>query len=154
MTTNKDLNDVLISLNQYGGIYNTSNIISLKFKSFPCYIICNLDESEGDGTHWISIIFSKNNVFYFDSFGKHCNNYNILSVMKRYGYKYYYFNKKIIQHPFSILCGHYAIGCILFINNGKSFYDYIKMFKRRLLHNDKIIKDYLASLSIVINPTM
>ena len=154
MTTNKDINDVLLPLKQYGGIYNDSNINTLKFKSLPCYIICNHDESKGDGTHWISIIFSKNNVFYFDSFGEHCRSKNILSVMKRYRYKNYYFNKKIIQHPFSNLCGHYAIGCVLFLKNGNSFHDYIKMFKKRLLHNDKIIKDYLDSLSIEINTTM
>jgi hypothetical protein len=150
MATNEDLHNSLLPLEFYGGIYNVTNIINISFRNLPCYIICNLDVAAGDGSHWIAIALSKDVAFYFDSFGERCKNDNILCMLRKIGYNSYDYNKKPIQHPTSIHCGHFAIGFILALNSNYSIEKYLNLFKRRSSLNDKVVENFLSRFSIEI----
>jgi len=75
-TTTTELMDMSKKLNiNLDGIYfktqlenkavSLKNKINNKYKNF----IINLDDHTGNGTHWVCMIFNKNNCFYFDSMG-------------------------------------------------------------------------------------
>src|SRR5207244_10264516 len=85
-------------------------------------LILNMDESSGNGTHWTSLLVTKNCSFYFDSFGlpppKEVINY--CPDHSRY------YNTFKIQKPEEVICGHYCIYVLYKLSLAKGvdqFYD-------------------------------
>ncbi len=109
-----DIDDVM---NQYALKYNfnyTGAVPSDYYtkhhfrKSFPCYMIFNLDPMHKPGSHWVSMVVDKDkNIEYFDSNGVKPNR-NIHNFIKSIGGKLKWYNKETYQREDG-LCGIYAI---------------------------------------------
>ena len=111
------------------------------------YII-NLDDSQGQGTHWVSLFISQNKAIYFDSFG--CvPPLNVINFVKQRSKIKLGCNNFIIQDLKSDACGFYCIAFFVFLSQSKnkdiykSTDDFIKMFKDDTLKNEQILKNYL-----------
>ena len=80
-------------------------------------ILLNMDDSNGQGTHWVSLYVKGNNCYYFDSFGFEPP----LEIKEYCSGKDGYFSTYKIQARDEIICGHYFIYVIQELNKGQSF---------------------------------
>jgi hypothetical protein len=115
--------------------------------------IVNLESSHQQGSHWCAFILEQGTAYYFDPFGifpdepihQHLLKNNFEIIM----------NDKTLQNINSILCGYFCIGLFLFMkmNTGttyKKFEGYFRLFNyKNTKLNDKVIKDYLTSHSLI-----
>ena len=102
------------------------------------YVI-NLDEYVDVGTHWIALIFNRNEAIYFDNFGiehiheeikEFVGNKNIKAIIFR------------VQGNHSVMCGYFCIELVHFMLAGKKLTDYTSLFSPHVFkRNDNIILD-------------
>jgi len=80
-TYGNTLNDYLFNIigSKFAGVYPSDKIPTLS-KNKP-YVIVNLDDSRGDGTHWVACCYDKKGVLLYDSFGRRSN--KILPALKK-----------------------------------------------------------------------
>ena len=92
----------------------------------------NLDEYADIGAHSIALIFSRNEIIYFDSFGVE----NVPGEIKKFiGNKNIIIKTIIIiaeifrvQANNSVMCGYFWIGFMYFMLAGKNLTDFISLF--------------------------
>ena len=136
--SNFDIIDICTSLkiNNFKGVFmrDEPTICNSNDES----IILNMDDSEGQGTHWVSLYVKGNNCYYFDSFGFEPP----VEVINYCAGKEGYFSTYKIQSREEVICGHYAIYVIYMLNRGISFHDILhelhqinNVTKHRLLAN-------------------
>jgi hypothetical protein len=105
------------------------------------FYIINLDTSNNNGTHWTALYFHPLQSYYCDSFGF----VPPLEVEQRI--KPYLYNNKDIQDFNSEACGYYCLAFIKFLydKNDKelAFKEFLKMFGKKTIENDNILKKYL-----------
>lgn len=147
MTSNIFLNNFLSKLSEFGGVYNVSTIQSMKYKTLPCYIICNLSKAGTPGSHWIGLALYSKKVIFFDSFGRGCKNEKILKFLVDKGYRTYFYSKFPVQHVFSNKCGEYVLGFILTQKHGIKLESYLNLFKKSKIENDKKLGNLIKFLS-------
>jgi hypothetical protein len=101
------------------------------------YII-NLDNHNGQGTHWVSFIKKDDIIYYFDSFGLPPPE----QILKINETKIYY-NVYNIQDIEETSCGFY---CLYFIYNMKIYNNdykkFLELFVNNPLNNEDIISDF------------
>ena len=105
------------------------------------FYIINLDNSNGNGTHWTSLFYHPLNSYYFDSYGF----VPPLEVEKKI--RPYIYNDADIQDFNSEACGYYALAFIKFLNDKANkevaFKEFLRLFKSNTKENDNILKKYL-----------
>ena len=105
------------------------------------FYIINLDNSNGNGTHWTSLFYHPLNSYYFDSYGF----VPPLEVEKKI--RPYTYNDADIQDFNSEACGYYALAFIKFLydksNKEVAFRQFLQLFKSNTKENDDILKKYL-----------
>ena len=105
------------------------------------FYIINLDNSNGNGTHWTSLFYHPLNSYYFDSYGF----VPPLEVEKKI--RPYIYNDADIQVFNSEACGYYALAFIKFLNDKSNkevaFKEFLRLFKSNTKENDDILKKYL-----------
>ena len=118
LISNFKINEILKNNKNYIGSFSKNNVPKLKNNQSS---IANLANSYDKRSHWISMGFINNKLFYFDSYGISF----ILDIIKKQ-----YHNSKIITNIYRIQsnssneCGRF---CIMFIqSNIKNESDYIK----------------------------
>jgi hypothetical protein len=83
-----------------------------------CFIL-NLDDKDGNGTHWTCLYIQNGICYYFDSFGFpppiEVEEY-LSKVSKRY------YNSFEIQKINQVICGHFCIYVLFKLNGGINFY--------------------------------
>jgi hypothetical protein len=82
--------------------------LPLKAYKNECGIL-NLDESKGNGTHWVCYRKANEIVQYFDSFGNLPPPLEFISYVKNCEV---YYNRNCFQNNDSVICGHL---CLLFL---------------------------------------
>lgn len=114
-----------------------------EFKKFPASVVINLDNSDKEGSHWVSIFArSKDHAYYFDSYGLLPENSNILAYLKKF--KKITWQKAVIQSIVSNVCGYYVIFFIYMCSLGKS-YDEINNILSRKAGVDKYVVNFVRS---------
>ena len=105
------------------------------------FYIINLDNSNGNGTHWTSLFYHPLNSYYFDSYGF----VPPLEVEKKI--RPYIYNDADIQDFNSEACGYYALAFIKFLydksNKEVAFRQFLQLFRNNTKENDDILKKYL-----------
>ena len=106
------------------------------------FYIINLDTSKNEGTHWTCLYHHPLKSYYFDSFG-FVPPYEVEKIIIPYNY-----NNKDIQDYNSDACGWYCLAFIKFIydknNKEEAFKEFLKLFSKKTIDNDNILKEYLA----------
>lgn len=104
------------------------------------YGVINLDDKDGQGTHWTAYMVSKRIPynFYFDSFGMPPPK-EVERFLDSNGKKLLY-NSSQIQNITSAACGWYCIDVIKEFAGGKNPYDILYKFKQNPdLSNEDLI---------------
>lgn len=107
------------------------------------FYIINLDDSNGNGTHWTALYFQGNplNSYYFDSFGF----VPPLEVERKI--KPYLYNDADIQDFNSEACGYYCLAFIKFLHDKNNielaFRQFLQLFGNKTTENDNILEKYL-----------
>lgn len=106
------------------------------------FLILNLDDTTGGGTHWTALYNNGDMLYYFDSFG--------MPPPKEIKQKY---KKKIkfstshLQNIDAISCGSWCIWWVLHVANGKDFYDTIyKMDIMSQKNNEKKLANFFEKI--------
>ena len=129
---------MFLSLNvYYKGVFSKSNLPK-KIKD-GAYLI-NIDEYEDLDTYQITLFCSRNEIFYFDSFGVE----HIPEEIKEFiGNKNIKANLFRVKENNSIMCGYFCIAFINFMLAGKKLADYTNLFyPHDFKKNDDIILSY------------
>ena len=107
-------------------------------------LILNMDDSKGQGTHWVSLYVKGDNCYYFDSFGFEPR----LEIRNYCSGKDGYFSTYKIQARDEIICGHYSIYVIQELNKGQSFHDVLNHLMIKSLYQDKDIARVVPNKSL------
>ena len=114
------------------------DVYPYKFKLKNKSLIFNLSPHYEKGSHFVAILKKNKKIFYFDSFGKKCENKNIVSFLKKYTTKIYY-NTKTIQSKKSIFCGLFCLAFLINCQKKKiTLEKFVNMFKYPLKNNDSL----------------
>ena len=107
------------------------------------FYIINLDNSNGNGTHWTALYFQGNplNSYYFDSFGF------VPPLEVEQKIKPYLYNDADIQDFNSEACGYYCLAFIKFLHDKNdielAFRQFLQLFGNKTTENDNILEKYL-----------
>jgi hypothetical protein len=144
--TNFDLEDKFREVNiPLRGIYNKDN---LPFDIKNGFYVINLDDSKGTGTHWTGFLRSKNNIFYFDSYGLPPPS-EVMKILKPLNV---YYNDKIIQHINTSSCGYWVIAFSCWMYHVKSessdpldhYQKFLNLFDdKNQIQNEVKLKEFL-----------
>lgn len=141
--SNFDLDDIYKNENKYGGTYTKDNLPYKDIKRNKFYII-NLDNKDGQGTHWTCVIQKNDYVLYIDSFGAPPP-LQVIAFTHKYKRNRYY-NIMQLQHFDSNLCGYY---CIYFIHmmvfEDHDFLDLLNNFSTNTRENDAYLTKYFTT---------
>jgi hypothetical protein len=108
----------------------------------PSAYIVNFDKQKDPGTHWVAIYMPRKGISeYFDSYGFKPHLKSILLMIG----KIYKYNTLFLQHPFSTVCGQYAIYFILQRAYGYDFEQLMKVFSHNSLENDAYVNSYIET---------
>ena len=141
----RDIDDMLKGVKIFKGTYPSDFIPLTSTKHSQAYII-NTDRDSSPGSHWVGLIISNDNCYYFDSFGFENLNLDILSSLKNVGLKYYHFNSQQIQPFYSDKCGFYCVSFILSFVYGMTYSKFIEIFSIDLEKNDQICMQFLNEI--------
>ncbi len=140
--TNLEIQNICNQLNiKLNGIFMKDELkTNLKNGNY----IINLQNHNQSGSHWLGFYKSKNNIYWFDSFGVQMPQ-NEFNIFKQEHDNIYYSNVQI-QDMKSILCGYFVIAYLYFVNKMKGkienrIYQYQKLFNwDNQKGNDKILE--------------
>ena len=120
--TNFDIQKYYQNEPRFNGVYYRDNLPEKRKNGG--YVI-NLDEYCDNGTHWVALYVSSNDVFYFDSFGTVHISKEIKTLISNKNIKTNIFR---IQKHDSIMCRYFRIGFINFMVAGKTLTDFRNLF--------------------------
>ena len=138
-----ELNKHLEKVKNYIGSFARNELHQIKIKTFPTFLVINLDTRQSYGTHWIALAVYQNEIYICDSLGginpsstlpiELIDYLNILTNHRQI------FMTKQLQSINSEFCGQY---CVLFIkqmSENNSFCQFLSMFTRDKHRNDSIV---------------
>lgn len=114
------------------------------------YYILNLENSGEGGSHWVALICTTKECFYFDSYG--APPIKRVHQLLRQRYPQIYMNNTIIQSLTSEMCGWFSVGLLLYVHFHPRMElldacdKYLNMFDDNEKRNNKILKTYLNAL--------
>lgn len=129
-------------------IVSKNELCKLKPKT-GCYII-NLEDSGGNGTHWVSLILFEKISIYFDPFGLIMPS-NVIRFCKRYGKKLIYSSDQL-QHIDSIYCGWFCLYFLYYLTKNKSKHKSVLLnqhnanYSEKEEENDLILKENISQI--------
>ena len=138
-----EINHQLKSKREYLGSFAVDELTQVKVTSYPCFIIINLDKRKQGGSHWIALAIYMKRLYICDSLGgilpDDTMSYEIVKFLRSLLYNRTLCITRQLQPLHSELCGYY---CILFIKQmatNHSFIDFINLFTKDKIQNDKIV---------------
>lgn len=115
-------------------------------KKFPAKIIINTGSIKTKGDHWISMLLTSKECFYFDSFGLPIINHKILEYLRE-RYTTLAYSDVCIQDFASDMCGAFCIAFLKNVKDRKSYERFIESFSSyNMLENDNMMKNYLKTI--------
>ena len=132
------------------GIHKTSARDTYKghIKGHECSVV-NMDDSTGQGTHYVCYWHDNSNTYYFDSYGVPPPD-DLLSYL-RTGGKQIAYNTTQLQPIKSAMCGYFCIYVLKHLAKGTPFYDVLMSFDQNTPeNNDKMLMKTLIVMYIYI----
>lgn len=135
------LNNLLQAVPNYQGSFAVNELDQVKIK-YPTFLVVNLDDRNGKGTHWIGFAIYMKDVYICDSLGG-------IKPDKKISAEWFYFLKLISternviitkQLSDSGLCGLFCVTFIKEMSRTNDFCDFITLFSSDLSTNDTVVK--------------
>ena len=141
-TSSATINTLLKCIPNFIGCYAENQVSKIAFKSFPCYLIVNIDSSQLPGSHWLALGVYRNRIEIFDPLGFSFFNWSripcdLLKLLHRLSNRRRILISKRIQPDNSILCAFYCIYYCIF-RRTVPFSKLCRPFKR-LKDNDETL---------------
>ena len=114
-------------IKNFKGVYSRDNLLEIS----SCGVL-NLDDSSGEGTHWVCWTSLRKKTFYFDPYGLPPPEEFRSEVLISY-------NDIQYQHKLSVLCGYFC----LFVLKQIQDYDWYDVLYNQLHPNDRIYNEKL-----------
>jgi hypothetical protein len=135
------IDSILKRCSLYRGTYACDELPS---KASEGVYVCNTDNSEQPGEHWIAIYIGElGNVEYFDSYGFPPMNTYFIQFLKHNADTVKY-NRQILQGLNSHVCGHYAIFFCLCKQMGLTLEEIENKFTLNTAHNDELVFAFIC----------
>ena len=101
------------------GCFAEDELDNLILRSFPCFLIVNVDSSNQNGSHWISLGLFDNRLEIMDPLGFTIFNWSrvpctLMKFCHVFGSRRKIIVSRRIQPDFSVLCGFYCIHYVIF----------------------------------------
>ena len=129
----------------FQGVYATDALPKFVY-SYPAAYIINTHPKKKPGEHWVAIYFnSKRKSIYFDSYGFPPRNRSVVKFLKR-NCVTWSFSDRVLQHPFSNLCGGYCIYFLVKKSQGHSLHSILSKFTNDLDLNDRKVRLFLRRI--------
>ena len=136
---------VLPCFENFIGCFPEDFLKTASFRSFPVFMIVNLDKSGMGGSHWIGLGIFKKSIEVFDPLGFELFNWpripcNLLTFLHKHSTNRSLKFSPRLQHNSSILCGFY---CLYYVMQRSKFSmrRITSKFSNTLHLNDKILMD-------------
>ena len=144
------INFFLKNIANFYGCFSYDELQSILIDSLPIKIIVNLDNSSGEGSHWLAIRIDKRQVEIFDPLGFNFDRWPhvpflLISFIKKISFRRRLLISREIQSPNSFLCGFYCIYYFLAREN-LPFNSIVNTFSTHLVKNDRILKNLLYKI--------
>ena len=112
-----EINKLLSCSPNFIGCFAENELKNIKLKSFPCFLIVNLDHEKLSGSHWISLLITRSQVEIWDTLGFRLLDWpripcHLLNFLHNLVVKRKVIVSRRIQSESSVLCGFY---CIFFV---------------------------------------
>ena len=122
------------------GCFAEDELDNLRLKSFPCFLIVNVDSLSQDGSHWMALGLFADRLEIMDPLGFTIFNWTrvpckLMNFCHRFGSRRKIVVAKRIQPDISVLCGYYCIHYVIF-RQLFSFHKIQTLFSRDLNKND------------------
>lgn len=127
---------MLRKIKWFGGVFPI-NRLPIFFKKPKTFII-NLDPNYKEGSHWVSVHFSRRGTaLYFDAFGRQPEN-DILTFIERNAPRGFTHSNQKYQGNESTACGFFCILFVVLANRSREFFKIFSKCKHLL--NEKRLK--------------
>ena len=125
------------------GCFAEDELDNLTLRSFPCFLIVNVDSSNLQGSHWIALGLYDDRLEIMDPLGFTIFNWTrvpckLMKFCHLFGSRRKIIVTKRVQPDFSVLCGYYCIHYVIF-RQLFSLHKLISLFSRYLRKNDQIL---------------
>ena len=144
------INVVLNNVPGYLGTFALDELVNLKVRIFPSFLIINLDLRENSGTHWIAIAIYLNDVFICDSLGTLVPNnrfpVELINFLHIISYKKSIHITQQLQSDYSSLCGQYASYFINQMAKSNLYGKFLSNFSSNFILNDAVIEILYKSI--------
>ena len=139
----KRLNKLLRNVKEFQGSFAINELENIEIKSCPDFLVINLDERSGKGTHWIGVGIYQNAVYICDSLGGLVPGKTFPRKLINFLHVHT-FNRKLfvtrqLQPIQSDLCGAYCVLFVLEMSKHNSFFSFLSLFTTNFKQNDKIV---------------
>jgi hypothetical protein len=129
----------------FGGVY-ASDKLPETVDSYPKAYVANVDRSNMPGSHWIAFWFaSPSHGEFFDSLGQSPETYtfSFVSFLTNNCSKWTC-NDRILQSPFSSVCGHFCIYFISYRCRNISMSTIVYKFSKNLEQNYELVAAFVS----------
>src|SRR3989441_12527301 len=106
-------------IRNFKGVFMRNELPNDKISYNECFIL-NLDDKDGNGTHWMCIFIKNGVCYYFDSFGLP-HPIEVNEYFRKFNKRYY--NSFEIQKGNQVICGHFCIYMLIKLNRNIEFYE-------------------------------
>ena len=107
-----------LKISNFRGVF-LRNTLPKRPKKNECGIL-NLDDTSGNGTHWVAWYKNGKNKYYFDSFGVQPP-----TELITYSSSPIHYNTEEIQPRDQVFCGHLCLYVLKHLSDGEKFQDVI-----------------------------
>ena len=144
--TTLDLNDILfdkpVTKRFFLGTYPACMVPETN-KTFYTFIT-NTHNHDEPGQHWNAWVVNKDNVFFFDSFGRSPKSLNYEEIIKRY--KKIIYTSKCIQGVDSKACGYFCIHYLYILSLKLPLDFFLSEYSENLLKNGYVVQSIINSI--------
>ena len=139
-----ELNRQLRNVQNHLGSYAVDELHEIKVSNYPSFIIVNLDERNGIGTHWLALAIYQNELFICDSLGGLTPDKKIpqqlIDFLHIFASHRKLFITKQLQHLSASTCGLYCLTFIKQMEKYNCLGEFLRLFTTNLRQNDSLVK--------------
>ena len=137
------LNQRLKNIPRYQGSFALDELKNVEIKTFPEFLVVNLENREEGGNHWIGIGIYQTRVYICDSLGGILPDKKIPSALVNFLHILLHSRKLFITKQLQPLdsnkCGQYCVVFVKEMAKHHSFDSFIRLFSQNLQQNDVVI---------------
>ena len=149
LKTRENIEYLLQNVDHFLGCFPLDGLPSFP-TSFQKSIIINTQPSGHPGEHWVALVLTETNCYYFDSFGLPTVPLNIKMYLQPHYKEITYLDYRI-QDSSSNYCGAYCVSFVLHVQDNLSYDQFIGHYHSdNLLENDEILKQDFSNISFLV----